>query len=442
MPASLAPIAALLSSVAILLAGSSLQATLLPLRADGAGFTAADLGILGGAYFTGFILGCLFGARMVRRVGHIRTYIAMSAVATAVVLTHSLFVEAYAWWLLRALTGFAFAVLAMVIESWLNERASNRNRGAILSVYTMVNLIVLAVGQQLVNLYDPAGFPLFILAAILISLAAVPLALTAAPAPAPLARSRIRLPFLFRLSPVAFITALAVGLANGAFWALGPIFALKQGASVQEVTLFMSAAILGGAALQWPLGRLSDRMDRRRVIVGAALAAALASVGIVALSDGFGAVDLVLVALFGAFAFPLYSLCVAQMNDFVAPDAFVESSSGLLLVYGIGAVIGPVYTSLAMQAAGSAALFIAIAATYGASGVFAVVRMRVRARPAPETLGPFVSTPGTTSPAVFELDPRSPETPPAEDEEKADDAAGAARPSGAEGVGTTETARR
>jgi MFS family permease len=408
--ASLAPIAALLTSLAFLLMGNGLQTTLLPLRADAAGFTASAIGIMGGAYFGGFILGCLFGARVIRRAGHIRTYVAMSALATAVVLLHSLFVEAAAWWPLRAVTGFAFAVLAMVIESWLNERATNRNRGAVMSVYTVLNLTVITVGQQLVNLYAPGGFQLFVLAAILISLAAVPIALTAAPAPAPLASVRLRLGHLYRLSPVAVVSALAVGLANGAFWALGPVFALKAGASVQQATLFMSVAVLGGAALQWPLGRLSDRIDRRKVIVGAALGAMTAALAIAAFSSGFGAADLVLVALFGGFAMPIYAIGVAHMNDFVASDAFVESSSGLLLVYGIGAVIGPVCASLAMEAAGAFALFAFIAAVYAVDAAVAALRMRVRRRPAPETLEPFVATPGT-SPAVFELDPRSPDPP-------------------------------
>lgn len=410
MTASLAPIAALLASVAILVMGNGVQGILLPLRADSAGFSPTAIGIMGGAYFGGFILGCLMGSRLVRRVGHIRTYVAMSAVATAVVLLHSLIVDAYAWWPLRAITGFAFAVLAMTIESWLNERATNRNRGRIMSVYTMLNLTVITVGQQLVNLYSPAGFPLFALAAILISLAAVPIALTVAPAPAPPGNVRLRLPYLYRLSPVAFVSALAVGLANGAFWSLGPLFAIKQGGSVQDATLFMSTAVLGGAALQWPLGRLSDRIDRRKVIVGSASCAAVAALAIAIFSHGFDMSDLIFVALFGGFAMPVYALSVAHMNDFVAPDAFVESSSGLLLVYGVGAVIGPICASLAMQGAGTYTLFVFIAAIYAVTATVALLRMRVRRRPAPESLEPFVATPGT-SPAVFELDPRSPDGP-------------------------------
>ena len=410
MTASLAPIAALLTSVAFLLMGNGLQGTLLPLRADSTGFSSADIGILGGAYFAGFILGCLMGARLVRRVGHIRTYIAMSTMATAVVLLHSLFVEAVAWWPLRAVTGFAFAVLAMTIESWLNERATNRNRGTIMSIYTVLNLAAITVGQQLVNLYAPAGFQLFILAAILISLAALPVALTVAPAPKPLATVNLRLGHLYRLSPVAFLGALAVGLGNGSFWSLGPVFAIKTGASVQEATLFMSAAVLGGAALQWPLGWLSDRIDRRKVIVAAAAGAALSAAAIAALSSSFNPTNLVFVALFGGFAFPVYALSVAHMNDFVAADAFVEASSGLLLVYGVGAVVGPILASLIMQGAGGFALFIFIGVVFALNAAAALWRLRVRRQPAAETVGPFVATPGT-SPAVFELDPRAPDMP-------------------------------
>ena len=205
MTSVVAPIAALLLSVAFLLMGNGLQGTLLPLRANLEAFGALDIGVLGSAYFLGFAIGCLYGPHVVRRAGHIRTFTAMVAIASCIVLAHALVVSPVVWWLMRAATGYCFAVLFMVIESWLNEKATNENRGFVFSVYTIINLTVLTLGQLMLVLDDPGDFPLFSLASILVSIAAVPVALTTAPAPAPIAAVKIRIGHLFRLSPVGFV---------------------------------------------------------------------------------------------------------------------------------------------------------------------------------------------------------------------------------------------
>lgn len=383
MTKAFAPITALLLSVALLLMGNGLQGTLLPVRANIEAFSATAIGILGSAYFLGFAGGCLYGPRLIRRAGHIRAFAALVAIASCVVLVHSLFLNATLWWVLRAMTGFCFAVLYMIIESWLNEKSTNETRGFVFSLYAIITLTVITIGQLMLGLDRPEDFPLFLLASILVSLAAVPIALTKAEAPAPVLSVQIRLRHLYELSPVGVIGCLAVGLANGSFWSLAPVFAQEKGANAWGVAVFMSVTVIAGALCQWPLGRLSDKMDRRRVIIGAACGAATASLIFVIWSPPWGQALLALAFLFGLFALPLYGLCVAHMNDYVEPNGYVEAASGLLLVFALGAVIGPVIASSLITYLGPDALFGTTAAVQLCLAGFALHRMRQRP-PAPE----------------------------------------------------------
>jgi MFS family permease len=281
----------------------------------------------------------------------------MVSLASTTALVHVLVLSPYLWWPMRALTGFCFATLYMIIESWINEKATNETRGFVFSVYTIINLTVITVGQMMLTLTDPASFVLFALASVLISLAAIPVALTTAEAPAPPANIRIRPRHLYKMSPVGFVGALVVGLANGPFWSLGPVFAQTSGLSTTGIALFMSTAVIAGAALQWPLGAWSDRWDRRKVILVVCVGAAIAGMGMFALSGTWKWGMLVFAIGFGAFAMPLYALCAAHMNDHVEKGGFVEASSGLLLLYAVGAVTGPLVASSAMRLIGTPGLF-------------------------------------------------------------------------------------
>lgn len=401
-----APVGALLFSVALLLMGNGLQGTLLPVRAEIEAFGPVAIGIMGSSYFLGFALGCLYGPVVVGRVGHIRTFAAATALASTVALAHALMTLPWAWWPLRALTGFAFAILYMVIESWLNERATNETRGTVMSIYTVINLTVMMAGQMMLTVYDPSSFAPFALASILVSLAALPVALTTALAPSPLRSTRIRFRRLYRISPVGFMGAFTVGLGNGAFWSLAPLFATGSGLDVRGVAIFMSLVVLGGAIGQYPLGKLSDRIDRRRVILAAAIGVVLMG-GMLPVTAGLFEPGLYIGALlFGLTAMPVYSLSVAHMNDFVEPDGFVEASSGMLMVYAVGAVMGPMIASWATGLAGSDLLFPYIATVYVGFALFVLMRMRVRAALPPAERPDFVATPGT-SPVINVLDPRA-----------------------------------
>ncbi|WP_207538205.1 MFS transporter [Sabulicella rubraurantiaca] len=394
MRALLSPISALLLSVAILIMGNGLQSTLLPVRASFEEFDPTEIGLQGSSYFLGFVVGCILGGRMIQRVGHIRTFAALASVASTVVLIHAMVVEPFTWAVLRAITGFCFAGLYLVIESWLNERAGNENRGMVMGVYTMINLGVIVIGQMMLTLSDPSRFPLFALASILVSLAAVPVALTGAAPPAPLAEARLRPLKLYRISPVGVVGAMMAGVASGAFWALGPAYVVAMGADTRQVAIFMSIAVLGGALIQWPIGRLSDRLDRRIVVIGACLVGAASGVGLVMGVDETGLPMALLAALFGAAAFPLYAICAAHAFDHTAPSDFVEASSGLLLANGLGAVAGPLLASVLMRISGPSGLFMATAVAHLLLAGFVAWRITRRAA-MPKELRPDFDLAGT-----------------------------------------------
>ncbi len=344
-----APVAALLFAVALLLTGNGLIGTLIPVRAEMEQFSIFSIGLLGSSYFLGFAAGCIYGPHLVRRAGHIRTFTAMASLVSAVVLGHGMIALPFPWWLMRAATGFCFAVLYIVIESWLNEQSTSENRGTVLSAYLVINLTVMTIGQMMLTLSDPAELDLFAAASILVSVAVIPIAMTTSAAPRPIQSVKLRVGKLFRTSPIGFTGCVAVGLGNGAFWTLGPLFVQRAGFDVNGVALFMSATVLGGAIGQWPIGRLSDKTDRGALMVWLGLAAAIAGAGVIVASF-FGVYWLLFAAaVWGGISFPLYAVAVAQANDHAESDEFVEISSGLLLAYAAGAVAGPVIATIFMK---------------------------------------------------------------------------------------------
>ncbi len=405
--ALLPTVSALLFSVAILITGNGLQWTLIPVRASFEHFDPLEIGLLGSSYYLGFALGCLLGGRVIQRVGHIRAFTALTAIASSVVIIHALTTSPAAWWGLRAVTGFCFAGLYLVIESWLNERASNDNRGMVMGLYTMINLSVTIVGQMMLTLGDPADFPLFALASILISLAAVPVALTAARPPARLLQSRLGPAKLYSRSPVGVIGVLFAGVATGAFWSLGPAYAIASGADTAQVAIFMSIAVLGGALVQWPIGRLSDRCDRRIVVVGLCGVGVLAALTLALVNIEDRAVISVLVAAFGASALPLYAISAAHAFDHIDAEDTVETSSGLLLANGMGAIAGPVAAASLMGSAGPGGLFLATAGAHILLAAFVGWRIRTSAPVPREERSDFDLA--TTAPTMVALMPEEKE---------------------------------
>lgn len=410
MTVLLRPVVALLVAAAILLSGNGLQAVLLPLRADINGFTRLEVGLLGSFYYLGLIIGCLTTPFIIARVGHIRAFVAFTATATIAPLLHAVWSDPYLWWAMRALNGLCFAGLAMGIESWLTGASTPETRGRVLAAYTFLNLTVVTAGIQMLALADPAGFELFSLIAILYSLAAVPVALTTTTAPPAPQSARLRLGWLLSVSPAAVMGCFFTGLANAAFWSLSPVYAKANGLPITGIVSFLTFAVLAGAVTQWPIGRLSDHMGRRTVLIGTALLAAAAGAGLNLASFGAHWLILALGALYGAAAFPIYSLCVAHANDLVDKKRAVEVSGGLLLVFSLGAICGPLFASWIMSKLGPGALFLHSAAAHSLIAIVMLARAALRPELPQDTKEVFVNVPRTTQ-VVFELDPRSEPSP-------------------------------
>ena len=325
----------ILLSVAFLIMGNGLQLMLLPIRGGIEGFNSFQIGLLGSGYFFGFVLGCAFTPLMIMRVGHIRTFAALVAIASAAALGYPMALDALVWVILRMITGFCLAGLYLVVESWLNDQATNETRGALISTYVTVNFTVITLGQMMVTLFQPSSFVLFSIASVLVSLAAVPIVMTRSSQPPPITIVRFRPLRMFRLSPTGTVAIFLIGLATGSFWALAPSYASNVSGSVNDAALFMSAAVLGGAVAQLPAGKISDHVDRRKVMIGLAACCAFIGVALV-LTSGTPVYWLGLGAAFGAGLLPSYAIAAAHVFDFAERSDYVEISAGLLLLNGIG----------------------------------------------------------------------------------------------------------
>lgn len=414
MPAQLVTVASLLLGSAFLLMANGLHGLLLPVRGGEAGFTVTELGLLGTSWAAGFIIGCLVMPQVVRRVGHVRSYGALASVAAITILFNLLVIDPIAWILLRALSGFCFAGASMVVESWLNERASRENRGTVFSVYQMVNFSASTAGQLFMVIEPPQDFFFFVIGAILYCLAILPTALSTAATPQPLKTARLDIRRLYANSPVAAVACFLIGMVNGAFGTLGPVYAQTIGLSVRNIAFLMAGSLLGGSLFQFPLGWLSDRTDRRRVLVAAAAGAAVIGATIVLFHPRSPELVIALVVVWGAMIYPMYSLAVAHANDFAGPDEFVKIAGGLLLLLGIGTMLGPLAAAAAMSWTVPEGLFAFTTFVHALVVVYVVYRMRQRTTPDPVLREAFRGLPvaRTATPETAALDPRATEAAP------------------------------
>jgi len=398
-------VSALLSGVGLLLLGNGLLGTLIGIRLAIDKVPTLATGAIMAGYFAGLLAGSLYASALIGRAGHIRAFSAFASVFSAATLAHVLFDSPVFWGALRVVEGFCMAGLFMCIESWLNARADNATRGSVLSVYMYVLYAAQGLGQFLLNLADPAQATLFILASILSSVALVPVALTRSPQPEPPKPSPFGLRALIAISPLGVTGALVSGIALGSMYGLAPAFAHAVGLDVAGTARFIGAFILGGLILQWPLGRLSDRMDRRWVIaVVSVMLAAFSATTLFSAGENHIALWPLAIGI-GGTAFTLYPLSVAHANDWIEPEDMVPASGGLLLAYGVGATAGPLVSSLAMWRMGAPGLFAVTGASALAIAAISLLRI-ARRPPAPDAAQePFRPLPRTT-PAVMALDPR------------------------------------
>lgn len=370
---------ALLTGAGLLFAAGALLGILLPIRAEIEGFPTVLIGLIGSAFAVGHVTGCFLVPRLVSSVGHIRVFSTMAALVAITALINLLFLSPAAWILVRALTGFAFAGATMIIESWLSESATQQTRGRVFARYMMVNLASSVIGHLTIMIYQPGGFEPFIVIALLACLALIPTALSSARAPEPLHEVRLDVRKLLQASPIAVVACFIVGLASGAFGTLAPVYARQIGFPVEFVAFLVIGAVIGGALMQMPLGRLSDRLDRRWVLVGTALSGATLAVVLFLCDVSDPTTVILLVALLGGAMHTLYPVAVAHANDMTTNGDFVSVSSGLLLTFGAGAVIGPVGAAAMMQIGGPSWLFLFIALVYLPLAAYAAWRTRVRA---------------------------------------------------------------
>jgi MFS family permease len=389
---------ALLLGMALLMLGAGLQATLLGVRATLEGFSTFVIGVVMAGYYVGYVGGSLAAPELVRRVGHIRVFAALTAVAAATILVQSMYVAAWFWTLLRGVSGVCFAGIYVVAESWLNDRASSQSRGALLATYMVVIYVGLGLGQFLLNLADPRGQLLFTLIAVLISLAVVPMALTAQRAPEFALPQRFGFRELFAVSPLGAVGVAFSGAVSATLFSLGPVYAARSGFMATGVSTFMALSILPAIALQLPLGRYSDRIDRRTVLIAMAVAAAAAGSAALLLGHEASIPFFGAVVVYGGLSLTTYALCVSHINDHLQPDQMVAASGSIILLNGLGAVVGPLLVSATMQLAGPAAYFGSTAILHLGFALFATWRKaRVPAVPS-EDKARFVSAPPQVAP--------------------------------------------
>ncbi|MFQ6016744.1 MAG: MFS transporter [Kiloniellaceae bacterium] len=408
MVQTLIAVSSLLLGVGVMMLGNSLLGIALPLKMNAAGISTEVTGVIMAAHFAGLLAGAIYGKRLIIEVGHIRAFAGFGAIMAAVGLAHAMLLHALSWGMLRFLYGFCIAGVFAAMESWLNERSGNETRGRLLGIYMIVHYAATVTGQLMINLWDLAGVQAFVMASLLISLSLVPVALTRVEAPD---LSELR-PLSFRelhgVSPLAVIGCGVTGLMMGAYYGIGPIFARQLGFGVFEVSLFMGSVILGALVLQWPIGRLSDRYDRRTVLLTMLALTVLvcaAGIGSTVFRDPLP-VLLGLGALLGGAMTSVYPISLAQAYDYLTRDRYVAASGGLLLAYALGATAGPVLAAVVMGALGAHAFFGYIGLVAGGFMVFVFYRMQARAPLPAEQQESFVALP-RMSPVAAELDPRS-----------------------------------
>lgn len=371
---ALAPVAALLLSVAALLLGNGLLGTLLIVRAGQEGFSSSAISAMMSFYFVGFTIGALVLPRIIVSVGHVRTFAGFAAIASMTALLHVAFVEPITWMPLRLVTGFAYAGMILATESWLNAHALQSTRGQLLSIFGVVSMGSWAIGQAFLNIAPAADVTLFLIVSLLISAAVVPITLLPSHTPTEVEQEPVAFRDLVFVSPLAAAGVFLAGLAIGGFWGMGPNFAQRIGLDVGGISAFMAAVVGGTLVLQWPLGWLSDRVPRNRVIAGAALASAVAAIGVALAAEAPLPLLLAAGALFGGFGIPIYSLSLAVANDDLPADRLLGTARGLLLLNGVGTAAGPLIGGAAMSIVGPSGLFFYAAVLLTTLAVLAIAR--------------------------------------------------------------------
>jgi MFS family permease len=389
--------------LSLIMLGNGLQGTLLGIRATIEGFDTSVTGLVMSGYFIGLIIGCYYVPRMIEKVGHVRVFGALASLASVSILIQGIWVDPLFWWAMRLVTGFSYAGLYIVTESWLNDASDNDTRGQMLSIYMITSLGSMAGGQFLLNIAPPEQIELFVLTSLLVSLAVVPLLISATRAPSFDTPESASIFHLFKVSPLGVFGMFASGISMGAFFGMGAVYTTNLGFSVKEVSFFMSAVILGGFISQYPLGWLSDRFGRRQIILNTCMFGALIGY-YAAFNEAKGLMFYVFAVFIGGMIMPLYALCSAHVNDYLTPKQMVAASGTLVFINAAGATIGSPIAATSMKYFGSSAFYGTIATTMFAVVIYTLWRSRQRDELQEKDLGDFVIMAPTPLSASLNLD--------------------------------------
>lgn len=387
----------LLLGVMLLMVGNGIQGTLLGIRGHYEGFSTFQMSIVMSAYFVGFLFGSRMVPEMIRKVGHVRVFAALGSMISAVLILYAAAPDWMAWTFMRVVIGFSFSGVYITAESWLNASATNETRGQTLSAYMIMQMVGIIAAQVLMNVGDESGYLLFIIPSVLVSLAFTPILLSAAPAPAFATSKRMSFKALWEASPLGCVGMFLMGGVFSALFGMASVWGGIKGLTVPQISTFVAAIYVGGLLFQYPIGWASDRIDRRVLILGLGVAGAVSMALVVATDPGF-AVLVVMAAVAGGVANPLYSLLVAYTNDFLDSSDMASASAGLLFINGVGAITGPMITGWLMESVGQLGFFLYLAGLNALIAGYAAWRMTRRPALALADTGAFAILSPSASP--------------------------------------------
>lgn len=392
---------ALLFGMFLLMLGNGLQGTLLGVRGSIEGMSPQTMSWVMTGYFVGFLFGSQLTPNMIRRVGHVRVFAALGSLVSACLILYAAWTNPYFWFLLRIIVGFCFSGIYVVAESWLNDSSSNETRGQTLSAYLIVQMMGIVLAQAVLNFADPSGYMLFIIISVVVSLSFAPILLSVSPAPQFQTSKRMTLSQLWSISPLGVVGQFFLGAIFAALFGMASVYGTERGLTVKDISLFVAAIYFGGMILQYPIGWVSDRMDRRVLIFIVCSIGTFFSFA-ANLSDSF--IWLLIVAfIIGGVSNPLYSLYIAYTNDYLEHDDMASASGGLIFLTGIGAIFGPSIVGWLLDAYGAASYFWFIGSVMAIMGSYALYRMTQTSSTAVEDTNAYAPITPTSTPVAMEL---------------------------------------
>ncbi len=392
---------ALLFGMFLLMLGNGLQGTLLGVRGSIEGMSPQTMSWVMTGYFVGFLFGSQLTPNMIRRVGHVRVFAALGSLVSACLILYAAWTNPYFWFLLRIIVGFCFSGIYVVAESWLNDSSSNETRGQTLSAYLIVQMMGIVLAQAVLNFADPSGYMLFIIISVVVSLSFAPILLSVSPAPQFQTSKRMTLSQLWSISPLGVVGQFFLGAIFAALFGMASVYGTERGLTVKDISLFVAAIYFGGMVLQYPIGWVSDRMDRRVLIFIVCSIGTFFSFA-ANLSDSF--IWLLIVAfIIGGVSNPLYSLYIAYTNDYLEHDDMASASGGLIFLTGIGAIFGPSIVGWLLDAYGAASYFWFIGSVMAIMGSYALYRMTQTSSTAVEDTSAYAPITPTSTPVAMEL---------------------------------------